>query len=47
MKLYLRCDGCGEVFDDIAIARDHSNNGEVGDACEGDTYVIVTEEEAF
>lgn len=44
-ELYLRCEDCGDVFDDMAIAKDHEDD--CPDKNIDTTWMIVTEAEAF
>lgn len=40
-KLYLKCDYCGEVFDEIDTANEHIEE------CDNNSFSIVPESEAF
>lgn len=50
-KMYLRCDNCGEVFDDIDAAVGHDGEDVNEQPCYDDhhhpAYSLVPEEEAF
>lgn len=45
-RLYLKCEDCGEVFDEIVIAHQHSCRIEMDGNVEL-AFSIVTESEAF